>query len=261
MNIIYMIYSSFNIRGNNMNFTKYNTSTVTAANYDAGLRTYMLQVFNLMSIALVITGIMACYASSEFFMSLVLSRTDAGVGMSPFGWVIQLAPLAMVFFLSYKLQSMPVNMAKMTFWIYAVLMGLSLGQIFYVYTHESVARAFFTTASVFGAMSLYGYTTKKDLTSLGSFLMMGVMGILLASLVNMFMASSGLSFAISILGVLIFTGLTAYDVQKIKNIYLYSSLDKDSTTKMAIYGALTLYIDFINLFVMLLRLFGSSRRD
>jgi FtsH-binding integral membrane protein len=244
-----------------MDFTKYNTVSATSVKFDAGLRAYMLQVFNFMTVALIVTGITAFYASSEAFMSLIMVKNaGGGMSISPLGWVIQLAPLAMVLFLSYKIQSMSVQAAKITFWAYSILMGLSLGFLFYQYTSESIARAFFVTASVFGAMSIYGYTTKKDLTSFGSFLMMGVMGILLASVINIFMHSSAISFAVSVLGVLIFTGLTAYDTQKIKNVYLYSArLDSDSTTKMAIYGALTLYIDFINLFIMLLRFIGDRR--
>jgi len=243
-----------------MNFTKYNTSAETSVRYDEGLRAYMLQIFNFMTMALAITGIMAYYASSEAFISLMMTKSMTGYSLSPLGWMIQLSPLFIVFFLAYKIQSMSVQAAKITFWVYSVVMGLSLGGLFHQYTGESVARAFFVTASVFGAMSIYGYSTKKDLTSFGSFLMMGVMGILLASLINLFLHSSALAFATSMIGVLVFTGLTAYDVQKIKNVYIYSSgLNKDSSTKLAIYGALTLYIDFINLFIMLLRFFGTRR--
>ncbi len=243
-----------------MNFTKYNISNETSANYDVGLRSYMLQIFNLMSIALVVTGIMAFYASSETFMNLVVTRTAQGVGLSMFGWLIQLAPLFIVMFLSYKIQSMSTQAAKLTFWIYSVVMGLSLGLLFEQYTGESLTRAFFVTAAAFGSMSIYGYTTKKDLTSFGSFLFMGLIGIVIASLVNMFMQSSAIAFAVSVIGVLVFTGLTAYDVQKIKHMYVYSNrMDQDSATKMAIYGALTLYLDFINLFIMMLRLLGNRR--
>ena len=244
-----------------MNFTKYNTSAETSVRYDAGLRAYMLQIFNFMTMALLITGFMAYYAgSSEAFKSLMITQGAHGNSLSPVGWAIQLSPIFIVLFLSYKIQTMSAQVAKITFWTYSVLMGLSLGPLFYQYTGESIAKSFFITASVFGSMSIYGYTTKKDLTSLGSFLMMGVMGILLASVVNMFLGSSGLSFAISVIGVLLFTGLTAYDVQKLKNMYFQLlGSDKDSQTKMAIYGALTLYIDFINLFIMLLRFFGTRR--
>jgi uncharacterized protein len=246
-----------------MDFSKYNTAASPAAvQYNVGLRQYMLQVFNLMSLALLVTGIMAYYASSEAFMNLIMVRSETGASLNMLGIIIQFAPLAMVLFLSFKIQTMSAQAAKIAFWSYAVLMGLSFGQIFYVYSGESIARTFFTTASVFGAMSIYGYSTKKDLTSFGSFLMMGVMGILIASIINMFMGSAAISFAVSIIGVLVFTGLTAYDVQKIKNLYFYSAgADKDQATKLAIFGALTLYIDFINLFIMLLRFFGESRRN
>ncbi len=246
-----------------MNFTKYNTSAETAVRYDEGLRSYMLQIYNLMAIALAITGLVSFVAgNSQVFFTMIYSKTANGLGLSPLGWMIMLSPLFVVMFLSYKIQSMSVQAAQMTFWLYSVLMGLSLAPIFFAYTQESIARTFFVTASAFGAMSLYGYTTKKDLTSFGSFLMMGVIGILIASVVNMFLASSGLSFAISIVGVLVFTGLTAYDTQALKQIYLQSArMDSEMTSKIAIHGALRLYLDFINLFVMLLRFFGTSRRD
>ena len=243
-----------------MDFTKYNISSDSSVKYDAGLRSYMLQIFNFMALALVVTGIASFYASSEAFMSLMVTTGANGNSLSLLGWFIQLSPLGMVLFLSAKLQSMSSQTAKICFWGYSILMGLSLGTLFYQYTGESIARTFFITASVFGAMSIYGYTTKKDLTGFGSFLMMGVIGLLIASVINIFLKSSALSFTVSLVGVLIFTGLTAYDVQKIKRIYVYSSgADKEQSTKMAIYGALTLYIDFINLFIMLLRFTGTRR--
>jgi uncharacterized protein len=244
-----------------MNFTKYNTSADTSVRYDAGLRAYMLHVFNLMSIALVITGVSAYFATFDAFQSLVVSQSQSGgYQVTPFGWAVQLAPLFMVFFFSFKVQSMSLPTAKITFWAFSVLMGLSLGQLCLMYTEESIARTFFITASVFGSMSIYGYTTKKDLSGMGSFLMMGVIGLVIASVVNMFMQSSGLEFAISVIGVLAFTGLTAWDVQKIKNLYLYTArMDANAVSKSAILGALTLYLDFINLFIFLLRLFGGRK--
>lgn len=244
-----------------MDFAKYNISSDSSMKYDAGLRSYMLQIFNFMALALVVTGIASFYASSEAFMSLMVTQgANGSAGLSGLGWLIQLSPLGMVFFLSAKLHSMSSQVAKLCFWGYSILMGLSLGPLFYEYTGESIARTFFITASVFGAMSIYGYTTKKDLTEFGSFLMMGVFGILIASVVNIFLKSSALSFTVSLIGVLIFTGLAAYDVQKIKRIYAYSPrTDKDESTKIAIYGALTLYIDFINLFIMLIRFTGTKR--
>ncbi len=238
-----------------MNFTKYNTNTSAQA-YDVGLRSYMQQIFNLMALALLVTGVMAFYASTDAFMNLIISEK----GITPFGWLIQLSPLAIVMFFSFKINSMSASAARITFWVYSVAMGLSMGLLFHQYTGESIARTFFVTASVYGAMSIYGYSTKKDLTNFGSFLMMGVMGILIASLANIFFQSSAIQFTVSILGVLIFTGLTAYDVQKIKSIYFYSAnLDRETSAKLAIQGALTLYLDFINLFIMLLRFFGNRR--
>jgi uncharacterized protein len=245
-----------------MNFTKYNTSAEMSMKYDAGLRAYMIKIFNLMAIALAVTGFTSYFASnSEVFFNIMYTKNaDGGQGISPLGWVIQLAPLFMVFFFSYKINSISEKSARMLFWTYSVLMGLALSPIFLMYTGESIARTFFISASIFGAMSIYGYTTKKDLTSMGSFLIMGVIGILLASVVNMFMGSSALAFAISVIGVIIFTGLTAYDVQKLKNIYLQSGrMNEASLSKVAISGALTLYLDFINLFLMLLRLMGDRR--
>lgn len=244
-----------------MNFTKYNTSAETSIQYDLGLRSYMIKIFNLMAGALALTGLFAFFAgNSETFMSMMYTEKANGVGLSPLGWMIQLSPLFIVMFFSYKLNSLSYQAAQIIFWGYSALMGLSLSPIFLAYTGESIARAFFTSASVFGAMSIYGYTTKKDLTSFGSFLFMGVIGIVIASLVNLFMASSALSFAISVVGVLLFTGLTAYDVQKLKNFYIYGARgNEEVTNKIAISGALTLYLDFINLFIMMLRLFGSRR--
>lgn len=244
-----------------MNFTKYNTSAETSIKYDEGLRAYMLQIFNLMAIALATTGVVAYVAgSSQGFFSMIYTQSANGVGLSPLGWMIMLSPLFMVMFLSYKINSMSVQAAQFTFWVYSVLMGLSLAPIFLAYTGESVARTFFVSASAFGAMSIYGYTTKRDLTGFGSFLMMGVIGILIASVVNIFMVSSALSFAISVIGVLVFTGLTAYDVQSLKGIYLQSArMDSEAVNKVAIHGALRLYLDFINLFIMLLRLVGTRR--
>ena len=245
-----------------MNFTKYNTSAETSVKYDEGLRAYMLQIFNLMTIALAITGVVSYMAgNSQAFLSLMYSQNaNGGMSLSGLGWLIALAPLFMVFFLSYSINKMSVQAAQMIFWVYSMLMGLSLAPIFQAYTGESIARTFFVSASAFGAMSIYGYTTKKDLTSFGSFLMMGVMGILLASVVNLFLGSEGLGFAISVIGVLVFTGLTAYDVQSLKAIYLQSArMGSDMQSKIAIHGALRLYLDFINLFLMLLRLMGSRR--
>jgi FtsH-binding integral membrane protein len=175
---------------------------------------------------------------------------------SPLMWVIVLAPLGMVFFLSFRIQKMSVSAAQTTFWVFATLMGVSLATLFAVYTAESITRVFFITAATFGAMSLYGYTTKRDLTAMGSFLFMGLIGIIIAMVVNIFLQSSAIQFAVSVLGVLIFVGLTAYDTQKIKEMY-YVGDDGTVAGRKAIMGALSLYLDFINLFLMLLRLFGN----
>ena len=230
-----------------------------AAQIDLGLRAYMLGVYNHMTTALAITGFFALGLS--FLVGPSLNElTSIGYLLygSPLKWIVMLAPLGMVFYISAKLNSMTSQKARNLFYIYAGLMGLSLSSLLLVYTGASVVRVFFITAASFAALSLYGYTTKKSLSGLGSFLMMGVFGLIIAQVVNIFMASSGLDFIISIVGVLIFAGLTAYDTQKIKNMYLASD-SGEMIGKKAVMGALTLYLDFINLFIMLLRLFGQRR--
>ena len=225
------------------------TRVVDRAVIDEGLRAYMLGVYNYMASGLALTGVVAfIVANTPFLMNAIFG--------TPLLWVVMLAPLGVVLFMSARIQSMSAGAAQATFWVFAVLMGMSLASIFIVYTGASIARVFFITASVFGAMSIYGYTTKRDLTGWGSFLFMGLIGIIIASVVNIFLASSALDFAISVIGVLVFVGLTAYDTQNIKSMYVQS----DGTavvTKKAIMGALRLYLDFINLFLMLLRLFGN----
>ncbi len=238
------------------NFNNRSFSFASAASksttYDASLREYMLKVYNHMSVALGISGLIALLtASSPALMALIFG--------SPLAWVVMLAPLGFVFFFSYKLNSISAQKAKTYLWIYAALMGLSLSTIFIAYTAASVTRVFFITASVFGAMSLYGYTTKKDLTSMGSFLMMGLFAIIISMIVNIFLKSPALYFAISIIGSLIFIGLTAYDTQRIKQTYYQFAGNSELSNKMAVVGALNLYMDFINLFIMLLRLFGERR--
>ena len=227
-------------------------SAASRVSYDAGLREYMLSVYNFMAIALGISGLVAFLTASSPALMSVLFGT-------PLAWVVMLAPLGFVFFFSYKLASLSAQQAKNYLWIYSGLMGLSLASIFVIYTGASVARVFFICASTFGAMSLYGYTTKKDLSGLGSFLIMGLIGLIIASLVNIFLKSSALDFALSALGVLIFTGLTAYDTQRIKQIYYQVSGSGEMAAKMAVLGALNLYMDFINLFMMMLRFFGDRR--
>lgn len=228
-----------------------------AVEFDAGLRAYMLKVYNYMASALVLTGLVAYFAgTSEAFISM-MTRPEGG--MTPLAWVVMLAPLGMVFFLSARLNALSEGAAQASFWIFSVLMGLSMFYVFAVFTGTSIARTFFITAGTFGAMSLYGYTTKRDLSGMGSFLVMGVFGLIIASLVNLFLHSSGLQFAISVIGVLLFTGLTAYDTQRIKSMYYSLGQYGGMMGKAAIMGALTLYLDFINLFTFLLQFMGDRR--
>jgi FtsH-binding integral membrane protein len=217
---------------------------------DAGLRRYMLSVYNYMAVGLGLTGLVAFIAAASGFYQQI-----AG---TPLIWLVMLAPLAAVLFLTFRMDRMSFATAQTVFWIYAALMGLSLAGILLVYTGASVARVFFISAGTFAAMSLYGYSTGRDLARFGSFLFMGLIGIVLASVVNIFVASSTLHFVISVIGVLLFTGLTAYDTQRIKAIYVSGRAGAEMA-KLALMGALTLYLDFINLFVMLLQLTGERR--
>ncbi|MDK9720093.1 MAG: Bax inhibitor-1/YccA family protein [Rhodospirillales bacterium] len=218
---------------------------------DQGLRAYMLRVYNYMGSGLALTGIVALLvASSEEVM-----RTLFGTGLM---WVVLLAPLGLVLLLSFRIQKMSLAAVQTTFWVYAALMGAGLAPIFVIYTGASIARTFFICAATFGAMSLYGYTTRKDLSGIGSFLIMGLFGIILAGLVNIFLQSTMLEFLISAAGVLIFTGLTAYDTQKVKEMY-FDADSVETAGKKAVMGALALYMDFLNLFLMLLRFFGERR--
>ena len=222
-----------------------------AAEIDVGLRQYMLQVYNYMASGVLLTGIVAYVVAGSPTMLNAIFGT-------PLMWVVMLAPFGFIIFLGAKMATMSYTTAQMVFWAFAGVMGLSMASIFVIYTGESVARVFFITAGMFGAMSLYGYTTKKDLSGWGSFLFMGLIGIIIASLVNLFLQSSAMQFAISVIGVLVFTGLTAYDTQKIKEIY-YEGDSEEATGKKAIMGAVRLYLDFINLFIMLLHLLGNRR--
>ena len=227
---------------------------------DEGLRAHMLRVYNYMLMGLALTGVFALGTFQLSFTSVGDQLQYTALGQALFGsalrWVVILAPLAMVFFLSFRIQKMSVSAAQTTFWVYAALMGVSLSTIFAVYTGTSITQVFFVTAATFGAMSLWGYTTKRDLTGMGSFLFMGLIGVIIAMVVNIFLDSSALQFAISVIGVLVFTGLTAYDTQKIKEMY-YAGDDGTVAGRKAIMGALSLYLDFINLFLMLLSLFGN----
>ncbi|MDQ0318026.1 FtsH-binding integral membrane protein [Pararhizobium capsulatum DSM 1112] len=223
---------------------------------DQGLRSYMLKVYNLMALGLAITGIAAYAAFTFAFADGQLTAFGQAIYLSPLKWVVMLAPLGLVLFLSFRINSMSVSAAQTTFWVYAGLMGLSLSSIFMIYTGQSIVQTFFVTAASFGALSLFGYTTKRDLSAMGSFLIMGLFGLIIASIVNIFLASSALDFAISAMGVLIFAGLTAWDTQKIKEMY-FEADGADVAGRKAIMGALTLYLDFINLFLFLLRFLGN----
>jgi FtsH-binding integral membrane protein len=231
---------------------------------DQGLRAFMLGVYNNMTIGLAISGLVALGVNM-----LAMTHTAAGrIALTPFGqalylsplkWVVMLAPLAFIFIFSARMANMAASTARTAFFAFAAVMGVSLSTILVVFTAASVVQVFFITAAAFGSLSLYGYTTQRSLSGMGSFLMMGLIGIIIASLVNIFLASSALQFAISVLGVLIFAGLTAYDTQKLKEMYVYEigSADGEVAAKASIFGALTLYLDFINMFQFLLALFGN----
>ena len=235
---------------------------VDQAAFDEGLRAYMLGVYNYMATALAVTG----FAALGTFM-LAVDRSGAtwaltGLGealyTSPLRWVVMLAPLGFVFFLSARIHRMAPATAQLSFWAFAALMGISLSSIFLVFTGASITRVFFITAAAFGGLSLWGYTTKKDLSGWGSFLIMGLFGIIIASLVNIFIASSALQFAVSVIGVLVFAGLTAFDTQRLKNEYV-AGMDETVAQQTSIMGALSLYLNFINMFMLRLQFFGQQR--
>lgn len=238
------------------------------ASIDEGLRSYMLRVYNLMALGLAITGVAALgtvslattgdpsSAVATLGNGKMLTQFGAVIYGSPLRWVVMLAPLALVFFLSFRVHKMSVSAAQTTFWVYAALVGISLSSIFLVFTTGSIVQTFFITAASFGALSLWGYTTKRDLTGMGSFLFMGLIGLIIAMVVNIFLASPALQFAISGIGVLIFAGLTAYDTQQIKEMY-YEGDGAVVAGRKAIMGALRLYLDFINLFMFLLQFLGN----
>ncbi len=219
----------------------------------------MLKVYNYMGIGLVVTGLVAWFtymaATSD---GQTLTSFGEAIYLSPLRWVVILAPLAFVFALSFGVQRMKPATAQILFWVFAAVMGLSLSSIFLVYTGASIAKVFFISAAMFGGMSLYGYTTKTDLTRFGSFLIMGVWGLFVAMIVNVFWPSGALSFAVSVVGVLIFLGLAAWNTQQVKESY-DASYGSDVLTKSAVMGALSLYLDFINIFLFLLRIFGNQR--
>ena len=245
-------------------FSQPGTAARTGAAVDEGLRSYMLSVYNYMSAGVALTGITAYVVSAL----AVASEVGGHVALTPFGqmlyqsplkYVVMFAPLAFVWYLSARVYKMSVSSAQLAFWLFAAVMGLSLSSIFLVFTGQSITQVFFVTAAAFAGLSLAGYTTKKDLSGWGSFLIMGVIGILIASVVNLFLQSNAVQFAISVIGVLVFAGLTAYDTQRIKTGYYQLQGDATAVAKGAIMGALSLYLDFINMFMFLLQLFGSRR--
>ena len=225
--------------------------TLARAGVDEGLRAFMLKVYNYMCLGLGVTGAVALFTASSPGMMQAIYGT-------PLQWLVMLSPLAFILVLSFGIHKLSAGACQALFWAFAAVMGLSMASIFVIYTGTSIARVFFITAAAFAGLSLYGYTTKKNLSGMGSFLIMGVIGILIAMVVNMFLASSALHFAISVLGVLIFAGLTAYDTQRIKLSY-YAADGAAVAEKKAIFGALSLYLDFVNMFYFLLALFGGNR--
>lgn len=233
--------------------TPFATAAGTRAEaYDAGLRSYMLSVYNYMGSAVLLTGIVAM-----LFAQSGLAAQVMGSG-GPLAWVIMLAPLGIVFAMSFGQGRFSTGTLQVMFWVYAVLMGLSLSTIFLVYSGTSIAGAFFASAAAFAGLSLYGYTTKRNLSAMGTFMIMGLVGIIVASLINLFLKSDGLTMVISIAGVLVFAGLTAWDTQKTKALYDQVA-GTDMIGKVVIMSALSLYLDFINMFLFILRLFGSQR--
>jgi uncharacterized protein len=232
------------------------TRAGTQAEIDQGLRSYMLGVYNYMASGLAVTGAVAAGTYMLAVQNGQLTPFGVTLFQSPLMWVFVLAPVALVFFLSFRIQAMRAATAQAVFWIYAALNGVAFSTLGLVYSHGSITRVFFISAATFGALSLWGYTTKRDLTGWGSFLFMGLIGIIIASLVSLFWPNGALQFAISVIGVLVFAGLTAYDTQQIKEMY-FEADDGQTMSKKILMGALRLYLDFINLFLMLLRLFGN----
>ena len=217
--------------------------------FDEGLRQHMLRVYNYMGLGLVMTGLVAFIVGTTPALYVPIFST-------PLKWFVMLAPLAFVLFFSFRMESMSASGAQTLFWAFCAVMGLSLASIFLVFTGTSIARTFFIAAAMFGATSLYGYTTKRDLSQFGSFLIMGLIGVVFASLVNLFLASSALQFAISVIGIVVFVGLTAWDTQSIKEQYA-ENFDAESKQKLAVFGAFSLYLNFINIFQLLLNFTGQ----
>jgi uncharacterized protein len=217
--------------------------------FDEGLRQHMLRVYNYMGLGLALTGIVAYIVGTTPALYVPIFQT-------PLKWVVMLAPLAFVLFFSFRIERMSASTAQIVFWAFCAVMGLSLASVFLVFTGQSIARTFFIAATMFGATSLYGYTTKRDLSQFGSLLIMGLIGVIIASIVNIFLGSSALQFAISVIGIIVFVGLTAWDTQSIKEQYA-SSLDGESTQKLAVFGAFSLYLNFVNIFQLLLNFTGE----
>lgn len=230
--------------------------TSNAQVVDEGLRSYMLKIYNYMTGGLAVTGIISyLIASNPSFLRLFFTPT----GYSGFGWLALFAPLIMVFAFGWVVNKGTLAQVQAMFWGFSALMSVSLAPIFLIYTGTSITRVFLITAATFGALSLYGYTTKKDLSGWGSFLMIGLIGLIIATIVNFFMQSTGLYYALSYIGILIFAGLTAYDTQNLKSMYYQSDMGGDIADRIAISGALSLYLDFVNMFLYLLRLIGDKR--
>ncbi|OLP58216.1 hypothetical protein BJF93_06220 [Xaviernesmea oryzae] len=228
---------------------RFGVSAQQAAYFDEALRQHMLRVFNYMGLGLVITGLVA----------FIVGTTPAlyvPIFQSPLKWVVMLAPLAFVLFFSFRIQTISAGTAQGMFWAFCAVMGLSLASVFLVFTGVSIARTFFIAATMFGATSLFGYVTKRDLTNIGGFLMMGLIGVVIASVVNIFLGSSALQFAISVIGIVVFVGLTAYDTQNIKQQFA-ENMDQESQQKLAVFGALSLYLNFVNIFQLLLNFTGE----
>lgn len=244
------------------------TSAATAAVYDAGLRAYMLRVYNWMASGLLLTGVVAYGIANTSLLDAFYPLMETADGRlmhhaTPLAMITMFAPLAFVLVLSLGVNKLSTSAAQAMFWAFCAVMGASLVNIFLIYTSESVVRVFFITAATFAATSLYGYTTKSDLTRMGSFMMMGLFGIIIASVVNIFVASSALQFGLSIVGVIVFTGLTAYDTQRIKSSYVQLAYTNgtEGAAKRSVYDALSLYLNFINLFMMLLQLLGNRNNN
>lgn len=251
----------------NQNFGSFGRGGVIAdqASYDVGLRQHMIRVYNYMASGLALSGIVAFLiynVESVRNLFFVMGMTPGGhiipVGMNLLGWVAVFAPLGLLLLVGFRAAQMSVGAIQAVYWAVTALMGVSLSVILFRYTEASVARTFFVTAAAFGGLSLYGYTTKRDLSAFGKFLFMGLIGIILAGLVNMFFPSNTMTFVISVAGVLIFSGLIAYDTQTIKQQY-NEAWDQGSLEKVAIFGALSLYLDFVNLFQFLMSFMGQSR--